>query len=132
MDQRNSLLIQVFLVMVLVLDEVHVDEVSQVGTGIPADIVGVDIDFAQVSDHIGLVGGAGLVARSGSGTIEVLLLFILGLGWQIDDREIEAVGDFEGAVDVHADEAAGGSGRETGGAVLDDFHNHLFAVNTKS
>lgn len=124
-DQSNSLFIQFFLVKQLVLNEVHVDKVSQVGTGIPPDIVGINVDFSQVSDHLGLVCSVGFRTGSRGGAIEVLLLLIGGFRWEIDDREIETVCDFERAVHVHADKAASGGGRETGGAVLDDFHNHL-------
>ena len=55
MYQSDRPLIQIFLIVVLVLDEIRVDETAQVCAGIPPDIVGVDIDFSQHSDHFCLV-----------------------------------------------------------------------------
>lgn len=38
-------LVELFLIMILVLDHVKVDEVPQIGAGIPAHVVGINIDL---------------------------------------------------------------------------------------
>lgn len=122
--QSDCPLVQFLLVEKLVLDHVHVDEVAHVGAGVPSGVVGIDIDLAKHPDHLSLVSGVGLGAggsggRVGSGVIEVRL------GGHLDNGERESIGDLKGVVDVHTDEGAGRSSRESLGAVLDDFHHHL-------
>lgn len=53
-----------------------------------------------------------------------MLLFILGLRGEIDDGKWEGICDFEGAIDIHADEGASGGGGESAGAVFDDLHDN--------
>ena len=48
-------LIEFFLVMVLVFDHVEVDKVAQVRTGVPPDVVGIDIDLTEFFNHFHLI-----------------------------------------------------------------------------
>lgn len=112
------------LVVILVLDEAEVDEVAHGGAGVPADIVGVNVNLLEVSYHLVLVVDIGLCARGGSGQTGSIVLVGIGAS-DIDSREREGVCNFKEAVVVHADERAGRSGREVGGAVLGNFHHHL-------
>lgn len=122
MDEGDGALIVLLLVEELVLDSVEVDEVAHAGAGVPADVLGVDIDLAQELDHLVLVGDVGLGTRGGGSNA---LLAVMGaINGSIDGREREAVGDLQGAVDVHADERAGCGGGEGLGAVLDHLHDH--------
>lgn len=57
MNQSDRPLVHFFLIVVLVLDKVQVDEIAQVGACVPADIVGVNVDLTQMTNHLGLVGG---------------------------------------------------------------------------
>lgn len=58
-DSHRSL-IEFFLVMVLVFDHVEVDKVAQIRTGVPPDIVGVDINLTEFLDHFYLICAVGL------------------------------------------------------------------------
>lgn len=57
MNQGDRPLVHFFLVVVLVLNKVQVDKIAQVGAGVPADVVGVNVNLAQMSNHFSLVGG---------------------------------------------------------------------------
>lgn len=122
--EGHSSLVQLLLVVVLVLDDVHVDEVPHVRAGIPPNVVRIDVDFSQHLDHLILVDSV----RLGSGRRSRSILgrgIQMGLWGCLDDRERETVGQLEVALDVHADEGTGRWGRETLGAMFDDFHHHL-------
>lgn len=124
MHQSDCPLVQLLLVEKLVLDHVHVDKVAHVGAGVPASVVGIDIDLTKHPNHLSLVGDVRLGAggsgrRVGGGVIEVRL------GGHLNNGEREGVGDLKGAVDIHTDEGTGRNGRESLRAVLDDFHHHL-------
>lgn len=121
-DEGDGTLVHLLLVEELVLDGVEVDEVAHAGAGVPADILGVNVDLAQELDHLVLVGDIGLGARSGGSG--ALLGIMRALGGHVDGGEGEAVGDLQRAVDVHADDGTGGGGGEGLGAVLDDLHDH--------
>lgn len=123
-NEGDCALVQLALVVKLVLDHVHVDEVAHVGAGVPSDAVGISVDLAQHADHLCGVGSVCLGTRSGSGRVGSGVVKVR-LGGDFDDGEWEGVGDFEGAIDIHTDDRAGRSGGEGLGAVLDDFHHHL-------
>lgn len=123
-DQSHCPLVHLLLVEKLVLDHVHVHKVAHVGAGVPPDIVGVDVDFAHHSDHLGLVSGVRLDAGSGSGRVGSGVVEVR-FGGHLDHGEWERVGDLEGTLDVHTDEGASRVRREGLRAVLDDFHHHL-------
>jgi hypothetical protein len=117
-------LVHLLLVEVLVLDHVHVDPVTHVGAGVPANVVRIDVDLTNHADHLSLVNticlGAGRRgSRVGSGIIGVRL------DGGLDNGERERVCNFEEALVVQADEGTGRDRREGLGAVLDDFHHHL-------
>lgn len=117
-------LIHFLLVKELVLDHVHVDKVTHVGTRVPADIVRIDVNFPKHADHLSLVGNIGLRTRSGGGRVRRSIVKVRLRG-QIDDGEGEAVGDFQDTSDIHTNDRASCGSRELLGAVLDDFHGHL-------
>ena len=123
MDEGDGLLV-VLLVVVLVLDEAHVDEVAHGGAGVPADIVGVDVDLLEVTDHLVLVDNVGLGAGSGGGEGGGIGAVIAA--GDVDGGELEGVGDLDDTVVVHANDGTGGDGREAGRAVLHDLHDHLW------
>lgn len=123
-DEGNGLGV-VLLVVVEVLDEVEADKVAHVGANVPADVVGVDVDLLQVSDHLVLVGNVCLLARGGGshqGAIVLVSVETRGLS----GGEVEGVGDLENTVLVHADQRSGGGGRERRGAVLGNLHDDLY------
>lgn len=94
--------------VVLILDEVGIDKVAQVGAGVPSHIVGINSHLFLHSDHFTLVCGVGFGARCCSSRVKVLLI-VLSLGRDIDDWEREAVCDFEYTTIVHANqETCGG------------------------
>ena len=128
MDEGDGLVV-LALVVILVLDETDVNKVAHGSARVPPDVVGVNVDFLKVADHVVLVDDVGLGAGGGGGQGRGVVL--VGAGTtvetgEVDSREWEGVGDLEEAVLVHADEGAGGSGREAGGAVLHDFHDDLY------
>lgn len=124
MHQSDCPLIQLLLVEKLVLDHVHVDKVAHVGASVPASVVGIDVDLTKHPDHLSLVSGVGLGAGGSGGRVRSGVIEVRLCG-HLDNGERERVGDLEGAVDVHTDEGTGRGGRESLGAVLDDFHHHL-------
>lgn len=116
--------------MVLVLDCGQIDEISQVGGGIPTDVVGVDVHFAQFADHFGLVGGVGFCAGSGCGDVLGGLRVVVGVAWRgVDGGEGKGVCDLELGGDVHSDEEAGRSCGESLRTVFDYFHHDLFQLS---
>lgn len=123
-NQRNCPLVQLLLVVKLVFNHVHVDEVAHVGAGVPSDVVGVNVDLADHANHLSLVGGVALGAGSSGGRVRGGVVEVR-LGGHLNNGERERVGELEGVVEVHADEASGRGGREGLVAVLDDFHHHL-------
>lgn len=129
-DQSYAALIQLLLVVVDVFDEVHVDEVAQVGGGVEAGVVGVDVDFAEFLDHVDLVDGVGFGARSGAGEGGDGGRVMVGVGLRdVDCGEREGVGGLELGGDVHADEEAGCRRGEGLGAVFDYLHDHLYVFS---
>ena len=125
-DESDGALVHLLLVEVLVLDHVHVDKVAHVGAGVPADVVGVDVDLPKHADHLSLVDSVGLCARSGGGRVGRGVVKVR-LGGHLDHGERERVGDLEGTLGIHTDDRTGRSRRESLGAVLNDLHDHLFA-----
>lgn len=97
--------------MVLVLDESQGDKVAHGCAGVPSNIVGIHVDFLQVSDHFALVGNVALGARGGSGSIARVALVAIGRG-VLDGGEGKGVGDLQRSVLVHANEGSGRHGRE--------------------
>ena len=122
MDQRYGSLVHLFLVEVLVLDEIRVDEVAQIGAGVPSNVISVDAHLFLHPDHLCLVCCVGLCSWGCCRRVEVLLL-VLCLGGQVNYGERETVCDFEEAVIVHADQEPGGCCRMSSCAVLDGFHH---------
>lgn len=113
------------LVVVLVLDEAQVDEVAHGGAGVPADVVGIDVDLLEMPYHLILVVDVGLCAGGGgSQGGGIGLLVGVGAG-DVGGGEGEGVCDLEDAVAVHTNEGAGRSRGEGGGAVLGDLHDNL-------
>lgn len=125
--EGDGALVELRLVKVLVLDHVEGDEVAEVGARVPAGVVGVDVDFAELADHVDLVGGVGFGARGGGGEVRggvAVVVVAVGLG-DFGGGEGEGVGDLELGGDVHADEEAGRGGGEGLRAVLDYLHDNL-------
>lgn len=125
MDKRHCPLVQFLLVEVLVLDNVHVDEVAHVGARVPSDVVRIDVHLPQHPDHLILVGDIGLCSRSGRcrvgrGVVKVRFR------WHLDDGERERVGDLQDAVNIHTNDRTGRRCRKSLRGVLDDFHDHLY------
>ncbi len=126
MYQGNGSLIEIFLVVVLVFDEVAVAKVAHVRTGIPTNTLCVYVDLSQHPDHLRLISSIRFRAGCGRGGVDVLA-FIMCLVWYFDDGEWESVGDFECAVNVHAHKGAGRGGRKPLRTMLYDLHDHLRA-----
>jgi hypothetical protein len=114
----------ILLVVNQVLDEVEVDEAAHHGTGVEADIVGINVHLLQVLDHLVLVCDVGLLPRGSGGDGGSIVLVRIG-GGGLGRREAKGVGDLEGVVDVHADEGTSRRRGEGCGAVLGDLHDHL-------
>lgn len=97
MNQGNSSLVELFLIMVLIFNHVGVDEVAQIGAGVPAHVVGIYIDFPELLDHFHLVGCVCFGAGSSGGEIRGGIVVVMAFGgWQIDGGKGEGVGDLEG------------------------------------
>jgi hypothetical protein len=112
------------LVVKLVLDEVHVDKVAHGGTCVPTNVVGIDVDLLEVSDHLVLVGNVLLLSGSSSGELRGIALVAIG-GGGVDGREREGVGDFKKAFTLHSNNSSSRNRRESRRAVLGDLHNNL-------
>ena len=129
-DQADGALVDLLLVVVLVLDKAHVDEVAHVCAGVPSDVVGVHVNLAKLVDHSSLIGNVRLGAWCSCGSVRrrVVVVLVVGVGlWDIGGREGEAVCDLEEAVLVHANNGSGGGGWESRGAVLHNLHDDLFS-----
>ena len=106
MDKGDSAFVELLLILVLVLNEVEVDEVAEVGARIPASIVGIDVYFPEFTYHVRLIGDVRFGARGGSGDIRggVVVVVTVSVGlWNFDCRKGEGVGDLELGGDVHPD-----------------------------
>lgn len=125
-NKSNCPLVHLLLVKELVLNHVHVDKVAHVHARVPTDVVRIDVDLAKHPDHLCLVGHVGLRTGSSSGRVGRSGVKVR-LRRQIDNGEREAVGDFQSTVNIHANDRTGSGGRERLGAMLDDFHGHLYA-----
>lgn len=128
-DEGNSGSV-VLLVVVLVLDEAEVDKVAERGAGVESDVVGIDVDLLQVTDHLVLVDNVGLLARSGSGGERAVALVALG-GSAVDGGEGEGVCDFERLLVVHADDGSSSSRREASRAVSGNLHDDLLRWDSR-
>lgn len=104
-DERDCLLVGCILVEVLILDGLEVDKVAHAGAGVPADVVGVHVDFAQKLDHLVAVCDVLLSAGSRSSSVAGrVALAIAGGGGRLGEGE--RVGDLEDAVLLHAHQAS--------------------------
>lgn len=130
MNQRDDIVVFT-LIVILILNEAKIDKVAHGGAGVPADVVGVDIDFFEMPDHLALVVNVGLGTRGCGSQARSIILMSVGT-CDVDSRERESIGDFNDAVDVHAHEGAGRGGREGRGAVLGDLHHHLWERGVRS
>ena len=57
MNQSHCPLVQLLLIGILVFDHVDIDEVAQIGAGVPSSIISVHVDFSQLLDHFILICG---------------------------------------------------------------------------
>lgn len=121
----------VLLVVDLVLDEVEVHKVAHGGTDVPTNVVGVNVDLLKVPDHVVLVHCVGLLPRGSSGDRGGVVLVRVGRGG-LSAGEGERVGHLEHAVDIQANEGAGGGRREGSRALLGDLHDHLQKIVSAS
>ncbi|KAI6757113.1 hypothetical protein HG531_002938 [Fusarium graminearum] len=112
------------LVVELVLDKVHIDKVAHGGTCVPTDVVGIDVDLLEVSDHLILVGNVLLLSGGSSGELRSIALVAIGCSG-VDGREREGVGDFKETFTLHSNNSSGRNRRESRRAVLGDLHNNL-------
>lgn len=124
MDKSDGPFIEFLLVEKLVLDNVQVDKVAHVRASVPSDILSIDIDFTEHTNHFSLIGSVCLGARSSSGSIWCGSVKVR-LGGHFHDGERECVCDFERASNIKTNEGAGSDGRESLRTVLDDFHDNL-------
>lgn len=127
MNNGYRSLVELLLVVVLVFDRVLVDKVAQVRARIPTHVVRIHIHFAQLLDHLDLVGSVGLGTRgSGSEVRRSVLIVVMAVRrGDLDGRKRKGVCHLQGGYDVHADEKAGRNGGESLRAVFHDFHHHL-------
>lgn len=114
----------ILLVVVLVLDEAQVDKVTHGGTGIPSDIVGVDVDLLEKADHVILVDHAGLLPGSGGSNGRGIVLVRVG-GRRFGYGEGKGVCDLEEVVLIHTDNGTSSGGGEYRGAMLGNLHDDL-------
>lgn len=122
------------LVVELVLDEVHVDKVAHGGTCVPTNVVGIDVDLLEMSDHLVLVVNVALLSGSSSGELRgivlvVVVVVVVGRGG-VDGRERECVGDLEERFPLHTDNSSGRNRGESRRAVLGDLHDDLDTTNS--
>lgn len=122
-DEGDGVLVGA-LVVELVLDEVHVDEVAHGGACVPTNVVRINVDLLEVSDHLILVGDVLLLSGSSSGELGGIVLVAVGSGG-VDGREREGVGDFEETFTLHSNNSSGRNRRESRRAVLGNLHNNL-------
>lgn len=113
--------------MILVLDHVQVDKVAQIRAGIPADVVGVDIDLTELFYHFHLICTVGLGSWGGSSQVcrRVLVVMVAIGGRNFDGGERKRVRDLQVGLDVHPNQETGRGGRKRLGAMFYYFHNHL-------
>lgn len=120
------------LVVELVLDKVHVDKVAHGGTCVPTNVVGIDVDLLEMSDHLVLVVNVALLSGSSSGELRGIVLVVVvvvGRGG-VDGRERECVGDLEERFPLHTDNSSGRDRGESRRAVLGDLHDDLDTTNS--
>lgn len=129
-DDGDCSLVEFFLVMVLVFDGVGIDKVAEVCTRVPAYVVGIDVDFTQLLDHLGLVGGIAFGARSSGCEVGGgVLAIVVAVGWgDLDGWKGKGVGHLQRRRHVHANEEASRGGGKGLRAMLDDFHHHLYWI----
>lgn len=101
MHERHRPFIGVLLVVILVLDDGAVTKVAHVCAGVPPHAIRVNVDFSKPLNHLGLIRRVGFGARRRSSGVDVRTI-ILRILRDIDDGEGETVGDFQSAVDIHA------------------------------
>ena len=132
MHDGDGSLVELFLVMILVLDHVQVDKVAQICAGVPANIVGIDIDLPELLDHFHLIGTVCLGSRSGSGQIcrRVLVVMVAIGGRDFDGGERKRVCDLQVGLDVHPDQETGRGRGKCLRAVFYYFHHHLALVQS--
>lgn len=122
-DEGDSVLVGA-LIVELVLDEVQVDKVAHGGACVPTNVVGVDVDLLEVSDHLILVVNVVLLSGSSSGDLRSIVLVAIGRSG-VDGRERERVGDLEKALVLHANDGSSRNRRESRRAVLGNLHDNL-------
>lgn len=101
MHYSNGTLVEILLIIVLILDRFPVDEVPEVGASIPANVIGVDVNFAELLDHFCLVRGVLFLSWSSGGWIGAIVVAIRR--WNFDVWKWEGIGDLKSGFDVHAD-----------------------------
>lgn len=114
--------------MVLVLDEARVDKVSHSRARVPADVVSVDVDLLEMSDHVVLVDDVGLGARCSSSKGRGVILVATFGACYVHRREWESIRNLENAILIHTNDRTSSSGREAVGAVLDYLQDNLCAI----
>lgn len=96
-DDGNCSLIELFLIMVLIFNHIRIDEIAQIGAGVPAYVIGINVDFPELLDHFDLVGSVCFCARSGGGEIRRRIVVVMAIGRRkIDGGKGEGVSDLEG------------------------------------
>jgi hypothetical protein len=123
-DQSDGPLVRLALVEVLVLDRVQVDKVAHACACVPAHVVRVHVDLPEELDHLVSVCDILLGAGSTGGKVCDSLVLSIGLRGR-DLREGERVCDFEYAVLLHTDNAAGCERRERFAAGSSDLDRDL-------
>jgi hypothetical protein len=129
-DEGDGALVLLLLVEELVLDGGKADKVAHAGAHVPANALGVDADFAQHADHLGLVCDVGLCAGSGDLSSQLCVVGISYGSAAVDLRHVERVGDLQLTLDVQTDQRSSCDAGEDLRAVLDDAHDDLFLLST--
>jgi hypothetical protein len=129
-DEGDGALVLLLLVEELVLDGGKADKVAHAGAHVPTNALGVDADFAQHADHLGLVCNVGLCAGSGNLGSQLCVVGISYGSAAVDLGHVERVCDLQLTLDVQTDQRSSCDAGEDLRAVLDDAHDNLFLLST--